>query len=87
MPLTIWNCVSLIKRRMISVKIGLFFQEIIFRTEFPGCNFLLPSFLTGGKWDFKVANLLLLISDPDIILVLRLVSHSTFHLVIRTKIL
>ena len=48
----------LIKRRTISVKIGLFFQEITFRTEFPGSNILLPTFLTGGKWDFKVANLL-----------------------------
>ena len=41
------------------MKIGLFFQEITFRTEFPGSNFLLPTFLTGGKWDFEVANLLL----------------------------
>ena len=41
------------------MKIGLFFQEITFTTEFPGSNFLLPTFLTGGKWDFQVANLLL----------------------------
>ena len=41
------------------MKIGLFFEEITFRTEFPGSNFLLPTFLTGGKWDFEVANLLL----------------------------
>ena len=49
----------LINTRIISVKIGLFFQEIIFTTEFPGSNFLLPTVLTGGKWDFQVANLLL----------------------------
>ena len=43
------------------MKLGLLFQEITFRTEFPGSNFLLqvPIFSTGGKWDFKVANLLL----------------------------
>ena len=42
-----------------SVKIGLFFQEITLITEFTGSNFLLPTFLTGGKWYFEVANLLL----------------------------
>ena len=41
------------------MKFGLFFQEITFITKFPGSNFLLPTFLTGGKWDFQVANLLL----------------------------
>ena len=40
------------------MKIGLFFQEITIRTEFPGSNFLLLTFLIGGKWDFEVANLL-----------------------------
>ena len=59
MPLTIWNCVLSYKRRIISVKIGLFFQEITFRTEFSGSNLLLPTFLTGCKWDFEVADLLL----------------------------
>ena len=44
------------------MKIGLFFQETTFITEFPGSNFLLPTFLTGSKWDFQVANLLL--SNP-----------------------
>ena len=39
-----------------SVKVGLVFQEITFIPEFPGSNFLLPTFLTGGKWDFQVAN-------------------------------
>ena len=46
------------------MKNGLFFQEITFRTDFPGSNFLLPTLLAGGKWDFLVANLLLLISSP-----------------------
>ena len=41
------------------MKIGLFFQEITFIIEFPGSNFLLPTFLIGGKWDFQEANLLL----------------------------
>ena len=41
------------------MKMGLFCQEITFITELPGSNFLLPRFLTGGKWDFQVANLLL----------------------------
>ena len=41
------------------MKLGLFFQNISFRTEFPGSKFLLPNFFTGGKWDFQVANLLL----------------------------
>ena len=59
MPLTIWNCVCLLNRRIISVKISLFCQEIIFITEFPCSNFLLPTILTGSKWDFQGANLLL----------------------------
>ena len=39
-------------RRIILVKIGLFFQEIYFLTEFPGIdsNLLLPRVLTGGKF-------------------------------------
>ena len=61
MPLTIWNCVLFTNKGIISVEIGLFFQEITFITEFHGSNFLLPTFLPGGKWDFQVANLLLLI--------------------------
>ena len=44
----------LIKRRVISLKIGLFFQEITLITEFSGSNFLLPAFLAGGKWGFPV---------------------------------
>ena len=41
------------------MKVGLFFQEILFITELPGSNLLLSRFLTDGKWDFLVANLLL----------------------------
>ena len=57
MPLTICNCV-LSYRRISSVKIGLFYQ-ITFITDFSGSHFLLPIFLTGGKWDFQVESLLL----------------------------
>ena len=49
-----------LSRTIISSKIG--FQEITFITEFPGSNFLLLIYLyilTGGKWGFQVANLLL----------------------------
>ena len=53
------NVFCLLSTRTISVKIGLFSQEINFITEFSGSNFLLPTFLTGSKWDFQVANLLL----------------------------
>ena len=49
----------LISSKIISVKMGLFFEEITFITELLGSNFLLPTFLTGGKWDFQVADLLL----------------------------
>ena len=49
----------LISRSIILVKIGMFFQEITFITEFQGSNFLLLTIQTGGKWDFQVANLLL----------------------------
>ena len=50
MLLTIQNLVScLINRRLISVKVGLIFQKIALITEFLGSNFLLPTFLTGGK--------------------------------------
>ena len=51
MPLTIWNCVLSYKRKIYFS--GLVFQEITF------ILLLLPTFSTGGKWDFQVANLLL----------------------------
>ena len=49
------------------MKIGLFCQEITFITEFPGINFLLPTFLTGSKSDFQeeVCYLLLLILNTE----------------------
>ena len=57
MPLATWNCVLSYKQQQHYFrKNG---QEITFITEFPGSNFLIPRFLTGGKWDFQVANLLL----------------------------
>ena len=60
MPLTIWNCVlSYTNKRIIPVKTGLLFQEIKVIKKFPGSNFLLPSFLTCGKWDLQVSDLLL----------------------------
>ena len=40
-------------------KIGFYFPEINFTKEFPGSNFLLPTFSIGSKRDFKVENLLL----------------------------
>ena len=57
-PLTTWNCVLSYNRRIISVNISFFFQEITFITEFPGSIFSLPTFFKGGKWDFQVANLI-----------------------------
>ena len=57
MPLTTWNCVCLISRRIISVTFGMFFQEIISIKEFPGSNLLLPT--KGSSSDFQVADLLL----------------------------
>ena len=60
--------IELKNRRIISVLIGLFFQEITFITEFPGSNFLLPTFLTGDKWDFRwqIPYLPLLNLDPGL---------------------
>ena len=59
MPLTIWNCVLSDKQKIYFSANHLVLLEFSFRTEFPGSNFL-----TGGKWDFQVASLLLLISNP-----------------------
>ena len=59
MPLTIWNCVLSYKKKNYFSENQLAHLEIPFRTEFPGSNFLLPTFLTGGKCDFEVADLLL----------------------------
>ena len=59
MPLTKWNCLINLSITCSSLKIGLFFQEITLIPEFPGSNFLPPTFLKGCKWDFQVADLLL----------------------------
>ena len=60
MPLALWNCVLSNKQKnYFSENWLVFFQKITFIKEFPGSNFLLPTFLTGGKWDFQMANLLL----------------------------
>ena len=59
MPLTIQKCVLSYKHKNYFSGKRFVLQEITFTTEFPGSNFLLPTFLTGGKWDFQVANLLL----------------------------
>ena len=59
MPLTIWNCACQISRTIISVKSSLLFQEITFLTDSQEATVLLPTFLSGGKLSFQVANLLL----------------------------
>ena len=60
MPLTIWNFV-LSYNNYVSEK-----QLTLPRNNrFPGSNILLPTFLTGGKLGFQVANLLLLIWNPE----------------------
>ena len=38
-------------------KIGFYFPEINFTKEFPGSNFLQPTFSIGSKPDFMVENL------------------------------
>ena len=62
MALAIWNCVLLYKQNDYVSEKGFFFQEMFFITELPGGpgkNYLLLRYLTGGKWDFQVANSLL----------------------------
>ena len=59
MPLTILNYVLSYIHKYYFSENHLFFQEITFITEFPCGNILLPMFLTGGKCDFQVGNLLL----------------------------
>ena len=56
MPLTIRIVFSLTSSQVIfEEKIGFYFPEITLTTEFPGRNFLLPTFLIGSKRDFQVA--------------------------------
>ena len=49
MPLTIWNCVLSYKQK----NYGLFFQVFTFIKEFPGSNFLPPSFLYRWQMGFS----------------------------------
>ena len=60
MPLTIWSYVSSYKKSgtgTVKGKIGFYFPEITLTAEFPGSNFLLPTFSIGSKQDFQMANL------------------------------
>ena len=59
MPLTIWHCVLPYKQKNHFSENRLVLPRITFITELPGSNILLPTFLTGSKRDFQVANLLL----------------------------
>ena len=59
MPMTIWNCVLSYKKKNYFSENWLVLTRNYFQNRIPGSNFLLPTFLTGGKWDFQVANLLL----------------------------
>ena len=59
MPLTILNCIQYYKQKKFFSQNRLLLPSHQFATELPGSNFLPPTFSTGGKWDFQVANLLL----------------------------
>ena len=52
MLLTVWNCVLFYKLKNYFSENQLAVLKITSITEFPGSNFLLPTCLTGGKWDF-----------------------------------
>ena len=58
----------LINRRIISVKISLFFQRIVFVAGFPGNFFCYQHFkqVTNGIFRWKICYLPLLISNPEI---------------------
>ena len=59
MPLTIWNYVlSFIQKNYFSEN-QLVWPRNYFHKRISNCNFVLPTFLTGSKWDFQGANLLL----------------------------
>ena len=53
---------SLTSSQVILREIGYYFLEIILTTEFPG-NFLLPTLSIGSKWDFQMADLLLVTAN------------------------
>ena len=57
MPLTIRNYVLSYKQKNYFSENWLALPRNHFHYRIP--NVLLPTFLTGGKWDFQVANLLL----------------------------
>ena len=61
MPLTTWNCVfsKKKKRRIIFEKISLFSKKLLSEQNSQVATLCYLHFLTGGKWDFEVANLLL----------------------------
>ena len=67
MPLTIWNCVLSYqdRRRIISVKMGMFFQEIISITEFPD-SYQQFKQVANGIFRWQICYLLLLILNPDL---------------------
>ena len=56
------------------MKIGLFFQDISFITKLQDSNFLLPTCLTGGKWEFQMANLLLATADFEPCIIPKIIS-------------
>ena len=59
MPLTIWNCVLSYKQKKYFSEIWLAFLRNCFPGNSQVATFYYPRFLTGGKSDFQVANLLL----------------------------
>ena len=58
MPLTIRNCVLSYKQQKISEN-GLILPRNYFHNRIARQQLFATQFLTGGKWDFQVANLLL----------------------------
>ena len=59
MPLTIWHCVLSYKQNNYISEKQLALPTNYFHNRFQESNFLLPTFLTGGKLCFQVAYLLL----------------------------
>ena len=59
MPLTIWNCVLSYKQNNYFSETQHILPRNYFHNRIPRQQLFLPAFLTGGKWDFQVANLLL----------------------------
>ena len=61
MPLTIWYCVLSYKQRNYFSENRLILPRNYFHDRIARLQLfvLLPGILTGGKWDFQLANLLL----------------------------